>query len=295
MGLRGDSEGMEMVWTGFKNNRSAALGTLLKVFERTLNIVLAGLDDAGIMLPMRMDGDRTTQRFLLALFTLSQRPNLAQSLPSVVSHFPPSKTQAGPELWHERLKLVMRETNSSTDFTEILKTLLHRTKPPSFRTTAGGEQIKTVQLEQDLYQKFVTAELGAGYPMDAYSKSLAPMLSADLYNLLDEVFEVWAAIVARGDVNRMGEGRLPLLLGWWLWDRQEASGSSGSWKELYSLWQKLGRRTEHLFYAWIRLAVRHTSCVQLMSLQISLDHSKAAYPPSSAGSRLSIFRSIVVD
>jgi hypothetical protein len=40
-----------------------------------------------------------------------------------------------------------------------------------------------------------------------------------------------------------------LFLGWWL---QGARKSVGTWDELYNEWREAGRRTEHLFYAWVR-------------------------------------------
>ena len=220
-------------------------------------LMCADLDTSGFMPPLRLGQDVETQNLLVALFTLSVRPRLSGSFPSLTDNYPVAPAEHGEVdedggAWIERLLRSLKELSSPIDTAEALRFILRRLSPSRI-LPASLEPSSPMKpfLDNDIYSAFVRGERESSYNLQAYELIFLPRLRLGLGAYLDEIFEVWAAIAARGDVNMMGGGRLPLLLGWWTWGLG-AKGDRRTWAELYKEWQTAGSKVEHLFYAWIR-------------------------------------------
>jgi hypothetical protein len=204
--------------------------------------ILTGVESPCILLPCRPDADVESQLYLLALFALAIRPSSITSFPSVIAHFPSSSPSPdSPDRWRDRFLFALKDLRSVPDLCECLKwALRHLVIDP----------ISSAPLvDAAVYTSFVQTEHASSYPKDGYHTIFLPRLPPPTAQLLEEVFEVCAAIATHADTNGMPAGRVCLFLGWWL---QGARKSVGTWDELYNEWREAGRRTEHLFYAWVR-------------------------------------------
>ena len=182
---------------------------------------------------------------------------LAVSFPSLTSHYssPIPKADSStedPSKWSDRLLQSLKEGSRVTDISEVLKSLLRHLSPSPVlpKSLEPSTPVKHF-LNDETYISFLRAERQAGYPVDAYEQIFSPGLRLGIVAYLEEIFEIWAAVVAMGDSNMMGGGRLPLFLGWWVWGLG-VKGKIGTWQELYDGWREAGRKVEHIFYSWIR-------------------------------------------
>jgi hypothetical protein len=180
----------------------------------------------------------------LALYALAVYPHLVESLPNFVSRFADTVGSSTPPTWQDRLESTIKGITDPEEIAEIIRFILRRTNLPSSSHT------RPALLKGATYEEFVSAENTAGYPMDAYASLFLPRIQSNIAELMNEIFEVWAAIATRGSENQMGGGKICLLMGWWICGNRP--GDIEEWKELYEEWQIAGRRMEHLFYVWIR-------------------------------------------
>ena len=210
------------------------------------------------MLRGKLQTDTRVQHHLLSLFLLSVHPDCATEFPSITGHYTGSETNAESvpkDKWIERLQSLIKDTACPGDFADVLKFITRRltSTPPS--TTAGTTTNITSRppLDVSVYTQFVQAEREASFPLNAYDTLFVSRLHSTISAYLEEIFDVWAAIASRADINTMTGGRISQLLGYWVWGSQHSTKQGElTWKELYDAWSASGRRTEHLFYAWIR-------------------------------------------
>ncbi|WRT67916.1 uncharacterized protein IL334_004890 [Kwoniella shivajii] len=195
----------------------------------------------GLMFPLQHDTDLDTQRYIFALFALSNRPELSSKLPTISAQFAQTASNAATE-WRERLSSILKDVNNPTDLAGILKNTLRHLRP----SLTPPEPL----IDLSTYTTFVQAEHASSYPLDVYHTLLLPNLKTGTADFLNELFEVWSVIVAHAEENTMTPGRLAYLLGFWSCglgiEKYE------NWRELYKNWKIAGARMEHLLYAWIR-------------------------------------------
>lgn len=205
------------------------------------------MDTAGIFIPRKLPSDKDDQQLLLALFALQVNPALASSFPSLTSHYISSSSSSPgstntAEAWSDRLTASLADSALPADVAECLKYV-------SRRCTVTAIDTNFEVLEEGIYHSFLRAEQLAGFPLDSYDKLFVPRIPPNIKAYLDDVFRIWAAIAAHANANELTGGKLSRLLGWWiLGQRAKATGYLG----LYEGWLGAGRRTEHLFFAWIR-------------------------------------------
>ena len=203
------------------------------------------MDTAGIFIPRKLPSDKDAQQLLLALFALKVNPALASSFPSLTSHYISSSSPGSTntaEAWSDRLTASLADRSHPADVAECLKYV-------SRRCTVTSTDTNPEILEEGIYNSFLRAEQRAGFPLDSYDKLFVPRIPPNIKAYLDNVFRIWAAIAAHANANDLTGGKLSRLLGWWiLGQRAKATEYLG----LYEGWVNAGRRTEHLFFAWIR-------------------------------------------
>ncbi|WVQ65637.1 uncharacterized protein L199_003815 [Kwoniella botswanensis] len=197
------------------------------------------LNQHGLVLPLRPNTDPTTQLYLLAIYCLVIRPDLLSNFPTIAAQFA-QPTSNPSRIWRERLTSILKDGETSSDLSEVLKYTLRRLQP-----TPPEPLVDT-----GLYTAFVKAERSSSYPLDAFETLLSPRLKTGVANYLNEIFEVWSAVITHAEQNAMTPGRLAHLLGWWTWGC--STGKFKSWEELYKDWKSAGQRMEHLLYVWIR-------------------------------------------
>ncbi|WWC62721.1 uncharacterized protein I303_105318 [Kwoniella dejecticola CBS 10117] len=191
-----------------------------------------------LMLPFRVHLDSTAQLYIVTLFSLVIRPDLLNKLPSIAAQFaqPTSNPSA---IWKDRLVSVLKDIDNTSELAEALKFILRRLRPTPLEPI----------LDDGMYTKFVQAEIEASYPHEAFDTLLRPRLKAGVAGYLNEVFEVWSAIITHAEENGTSAGKLTSLLGWWAW---RPDGKVDSWAELYEGWKLARQRVEHLLFVWIR-------------------------------------------
>ncbi|WWD05014.1 hypothetical protein V865_003085 [Kwoniella europaea PYCC6329] len=197
------------------------------------------LNQHGLVLPLRPNTDPTTQLYLLAIYCLVIRPDLLSKFPTIAAQFA-QPTSNPSDIWRERLTSILKDGETSSDLSEVLKYTLRRLQP-----TPPEPLIDT-----GLYTAFVQAERSSSYPLDTFETLLSPRLKTGVATYLNEIFEVWSAVITHAEQNAMTPGRLAYLLGWWTWGC--STGKLKSWEELYKDWKSAGQRMEHLLYVWIR-------------------------------------------
>jgi hypothetical protein len=209
-----------------------------------------GLDTPGIMLPGKAAVDQDNQHLLLALFSLTMSPGLASRFPSITSYYESiSSNSDSPESnWSARLESCISDTLQPADLAECLKYILRRLNPPA---SSSGSSTDT-PLKPELYKAFTKAERDADHPLDAYDKLFIPRVPEGMRALLDEVFDLCAAVAAHSDNNGLSGSKLVGLIAWWIWGCARAGCPILSWDELYGEWSNAWKRVEHLFLAWIR-------------------------------------------
>ncbi|WWC96243.1 hypothetical protein V866_003110 [Kwoniella sp. B9012] len=197
------------------------------------------LNQHGLVLPLRPNTDPTTQLYLLAIYCLVIRPDLLSNFPTIAAQFA-QPTSNPSEIWRERLTSILKDGETTSDLSEVLKYTLRRlqTTPPE------------PLIDISLYTAFVKAERSSSYPLDAFETLLSPRLKTGVATYLNEIFEVWSAVITHAEQNAMTPGRLAHLLGWWTWGC--STGKFKSWEELYKDWKSAGQWMEHLLYVWIR-------------------------------------------
>ena len=200
-------------------------------------------------MPDKPPVDRDNQYLLLALFILSTTASSETSFPSLVSHWPTS-LHNDRTTWSTRLADAIGDTTSPSDFVGCLLFLLSRLQVTAQQETPE----RCILLDTGAYNTFLTSEREANYPITAYDSLFASGMRAHTRTFLEQVFEVMAAVAAHSDANGLSGGSMSRLLGWWLWYPTTPGASLKRWEELYNIWLGAGRRTEHLFYAWIRYA-----------------------------------------
>lgn len=205
---------------------------------------LTGYDDRRLLQPDLRRQDQRMQRYVLALLVLSIKPDLVGTFPTVAQRFSTGDGDASARsAWTQRLSLHMADLHAA-QLTDSMLWLLHRLRPDSSNPAAE-------LVPNETYASFVSAERATSYPHSAYDDHIRTVCHSDKTKLLDEVFDIMAAMVARADENGVTAQRASLLLGWWLLAMQETELQTG-WSDLYDEWLHGGKRTQHLFLAWIR-------------------------------------------
>jgi hypothetical protein len=212
------------------------------------------------------------------LLILSIRPSFLQSLPSIKDHYASDGADLS-ETWQARL-LDLAPSASHAEQCEALKWALRRLTIVSHRNVIP-------LVDGGAYVAFVRAEREAGYTADAYGKLFLARVPHAVGQTLHELFDVWAALVARSGAGSTLGGKVCLLLGRWIMGRNERTKE---WQEIYGEWYLAGQRVQHLFLAWIR-CVRGASLASITAhTQTSIDRpgTAAAITSSPARRRLSL-------
>ena len=198
----------------------------------------SGLDTPGILLPRTQECDKGNQHLLLALFALSVDDSLSVALNSLAAQYPrpESNSKTTTIIWADRLASAVKDTTDPFDLAECLKFMIRRIKP------------STSIVDRETYRSFSEIERDMRYPMKAFDDLLAPRLPSGTITLLEQLFDLCAALAAHSEANGLVGGKAARLFGAHMWGSQALT----EWSGLYVHWRDAGRRMEHLFYAWIR-------------------------------------------
>ncbi|EGG03753.1 uncharacterized protein MELLADRAFT_117220 [Melampsora larici-populina 98AG31] len=105
-------------------------------------------------------------------------------------------------------------------------------------------------LQSTWYEEFSRTEREKGYPQNAYTSILLPLLPNPTQDLLDSIFQLLSAVAAHVDQNAMPASQLCRYLGFWILGR--GTDSFVSFDHLYLEWDRSSRAFEHLFLAYLR-------------------------------------------
>lgn len=118
----------------------------------------------------------------------------------------------------------------------------------------------------DWYVKFAEAECAAGFPADAYSSKLLPLLPQPHAALLKDLLDLLSSVAAHAQGNGMFNTKLAKDVAWWVvssrkWDvsKNGTGGNRDEWADFYLAWDRASRILEHVMLAYLR-------CVLILSL-----------------------------
>lgn len=111
----------------------------------------------------------------------------------------------------------------------------------------------------DWYVKFAEAERAAGFPADAYSSKLLPLLSQPHAILLKNLLDLLSSVAAHAQGNGMFNTKLAKDVAWWVvssrkWgvSKNGAGGNRDEWADFYLAWDRASRILEHVMLAYLR-------------------------------------------
>ncbi|KAH9986184.1 hypothetical protein BJV74DRAFT_979410, partial [Russula compacta] len=196
-------------------------------------IVERGLETLGVMHPHWHSASPEVQRRLVSLFLLS----LASTSPNNVTS-PTSPT--APATFESELCY----TRSPHDVAAVLRWGLRHLK-------LDGDSFGKESGDWTWYDTFTEAERTGSYQLDAFSKSLIPLLPTAHTELLLTTLDTISSLSARCEANGSSGSKLSKLFGLWLLT-SEPSAEGDDWNVFYDRWDRAGRVLEHLFLARIR-------------------------------------------
>ena len=109
------------------------------------------------------------------------------------------------------------ETTETTPALDTFNSLLHNTSPYDLAEVFkwavrhfrhDGTPFGTSADEYGWYKTFAESEKTAGYPPDAYSTILAPLLLPAHLELLNSIFQLASSVAAYGEINGVSGGFL---------------------------------------------------------------------------------------
>ncbi|TFK26954.1 hypothetical protein FA15DRAFT_245889, partial [Coprinopsis marcescibilis] len=184
-------------------------------------ITTRGVDALGIMNPHWYSASPEIQRKLISLF-----------IHSLTAQSPVSSTSFDAEI---------NSTRSPHDVAAVLRWALRH-----------------IQLEEDSfghtdawYTAFFQGERSTGYPADAFSKTLVPLLPTPHAEFLKEVLDVFTSLASHAESNSTSGSKLAKMFGLWILNSHRVE-SKADWKAFYARWEVTGRQLEHIFFAYIR-------------------------------------------
>lgn len=227
--------------------------------DHPLILFSADLGQAGLMVVRPSPSDAESQDLLIALILLSARPDLSAKFKTLVDHYgttpgATSSTKDSSTTWTQHLDSLCQDQTDAYVLCEALKYLLRHLNQSSSNSMLENSTHFTSAsiLDSATYITFLRAERDTNFPVDAYHFLLSSRLPVQTGRILEEVFDLWSTVASKSDSNGMSGGKISRLLGWWIFEKVIPERHQQDWTELYDQWAVNGRRTEHLFYAWIR-------------------------------------------
>ncbi|KAF8904333.1 hypothetical protein CPB85DRAFT_1255379 [Mucidula mucida] len=191
--------------------------TLVLVKSCSQAIVARGLETPGIMHPHWYSADPLVQRRLISLFIRSLAPTASSTLPQFDSE--------------------IVSTRSPHDVAAVLRW--------------GMRHLQFDPLDPSWYQTFFAAEQSSGYPPNAFSQHLVPLLPSTHVELLTAAIDLFSSLAAHAEANSISGSKISKLLGLWLLEAKRAD-ETDTWPVFYDRWEQAGRKMEHLFLSNIR-------------------------------------------
>lgn len=205
-----------------------------------------GLAQVGIFRPLRVGTNQAAVERLIELALLDADPNKYAEVFSSTQPGAPSSSWVSESLAIGRpdaKRLFVKELAYAgvNDVAELIKW--------AYRHLQWGSQAFPVSW----YTTFVDSERDSQYPLDAYTKLLLPMLSADARQLLEETFGLLSTVVAHHVANTMSAERMCKTFGLWLFKGADAGvNTAKDFQTFVRQWMRCTRQMEHLFLAYLR-------------------------------------------
>ncbi len=169
------------------------------------------------MHPHWYSADPLVQRRLISLFIRSLAPTASSTLPQFDSE--------------------IVSTRSPHDVAAVLRW--------------GMRHLQFDPLDPSWYQTFFAAEQSSGYPPNAFSQHLVPLLPSTHVELLTAAIDLFSSLAAHAEANSISGSKISKLLGLWLLEAKRAD-ETDTWPVFYDRWEQAGRKMEHLFLSNIR-------------------------------------------
>ncbi|CAI7671190.1 unnamed protein product [Penicillium manginii] len=133
----------------------------------------------------------------------------------------------------------------------------------------------------DAYELFKVGEQDSDHALDAFSTFIPLSVDSDARtSIINDFFDLLAAIAAHGKSNGLGGRKLSRYAGWWAF---EHSDTGGGFEASYKNWAAAADATSHLFFAYLRSLTPEVKrgVAGITSLPISLQSLVQAteYPP----------------
>lgn len=141
----------------------------------------------------------------------------------------------------------LRYTRSPHDVAAVLRWGLRHLK-------LDGDSFGKESGDWTWYDTFTEAERTGSYQLDAFSKSLIPLLPTAHTELLLTMLDTISSLSACCEANGSSGSKLSKFFGLWLLT-SEPSVEGDDWNVFYNRWDRAGRILEHLFLARIRFAL----------------------------------------
>ncbi|KAJ5233527.1 uncharacterized protein N7469_005293 [Penicillium citrinum] len=133
----------------------------------------------------------------------------------------------------------------------------------------------------DVYELFKVGEQDSDNALDAFSTFIPLSVDSDARtSIINDFFDLLAAIAAHGKSNGLGGRKLSRYAGWWAFEHTD---TGGGFEASYKNWAAAADATSHLFFAYLRSLTPEVQrgVAGISSLPISLQSLVQAteYPP----------------
>ncbi|KAJ5965453.1 hypothetical protein N7481_012167 [Penicillium waksmanii] len=115
----------------------------------------------------------------------------------------------------------------------------------------------------DAYELFKVGEQDSDHALDAFSTFIPLSVDSDARtSIINDFFDLLAAIAAHGKSNGLGGRKLSRYAGWWAF---EHSDTGGGFEASYKNWAAAADATSHLFFAYLLTTTKVVMIVDTVS------------------------------